>query len=358
MINQLIQGDALTILKTLPDKYINCCVTSPPYWNLRDYEILPSEWAEVTYSPMAGLPRIRVPKWTGCLGLEPTPEMFVGHIVEIFREVRRVLRDDGTLWLNFGDCYTPSAPGTMGDNIHIDGTKEATKRARKIMRPQIPEGLKPKNLVGIPWRVAFALQADGWYLRSDIIWHKPNPMPESVTDRPTKSHEYLFLLSKSRKYCYDLEAIKEPAVYSGNNNGVGFGHGTDKTERNRVRCCSFKRRVNESPPPGQPNNHRDNREDISYCDTRNKRTVWTVPTHSFSEAHFATFPPKLIEPCILAGCPNGGIVLDPFMGAGTAALVAIELGRNYLGIELSEKYIKLEEKRISEVQIRMPLSSG
>lgn len=354
-VNKIYCGDSLAVLKTFPDNSINCCVSSPPYWGLRDYGV------------------------NGQLGLEPTLEEYVTKLVEVFREVRRALRNDGTLWLNIGDSYAGcSIPG--GGDPTIGRRKFGQKTYNK---KTVPAGLKPKDMVGIPWMVAFALRSDGWYLRSDIIWHKPNPMPESVKDRPTKAHEYLFLLSKSQKYYYDAESIKEPAVYSGTNNGVGFGHGTDKENRNRSRinipsgwdtgkgshgsfhgngrakpdkCCSFKRKVKESPPPGQPNNHREDRQDISYSGTRNKRTVWTVPTHPFPEAHFATFPPKLIEPCILAGCPEGGIVLDPFMGSGTTAMVSAELSRNYIGIELNPNYIKIAEKRLSAVQVRLNMS--
>lgn len=342
----------------LSDNSINCCVTSPPYWNLRDYGV------------------------SGQIGLEPTPEEYVTKMVEVFNEVKRVLRQDGTLWLNLGDCYTPSAPGTMEDNIHIEGTKEATKRARKIMRPQIPKGLKPKDLIGIPWRVAFALQQNGWYLRSDIIWHKPNPMPESVRDRPTKSHEYIFLLSKSKRYYYDYDSIKEPSVYVGPNTGVGFGHGMDKEIRNRDRVRGSEgvlTGVNSGRryklPTGWDTNkgshgsfHKDGRRsgniERKYGEnrdrpgshlgssipwegnTRNKRSVWSVSTQAFPEAHFATFPEKLIEPCILAGCPENGIVLDPFMGSGTTARVSYRLRRNYIGFELNPEYIKIAEKRL------------
>ena len=179
-LNEIYVMDCLEGLKLLDDNSINCCVTSPPYWNLRDYGVKPTDWPAVSYIPMAGLPPISIPAWTGCLGLEPTVEKFVGHTVAVFREVWRVLRKDGTLWINFGDSYCSTAPGTMGDNVHIHGTKETTKRAKKTMRTETPNGLKVKDLIGIPWRVAFALQADGWYLRQDIIWAKPNPMPESV----------------------------------------------------------------------------------------------------------------------------------------------------------------------------------
>lgn len=344
MVNQIIPGDTLTVLKTLPDKLVHCCVTSPPYWNLRDYGV------------------------AGQLGLEPTPEEYVTNMVEVFREVRRVLRDEGTLWLNLGDCYAVGKPRT--EDICLDGGMRYHNRQSKLRAQE----LKPKNLVGIPWRVAFALQADGWCLRSDIIWHKPNPMPESVTDRPTKSHEYIFLLSKSRKYYYDAEAIKEPAKrWTGQaatfeRTGVvskhiipgqtAAQHRPNRSEKGKGPIGRGKQSYNlASGIKGQP------QQDHSGWiggdgETCNKRSVWTVATRPFPEAHFATFPQKLIEPCILAGCPREGITLDPFMGAGTTALVAIQLGRNYLGVELNPKYIKLAEKRISEVQIKMPLFGG
>jgi DNA modification methylase len=365
-LNQIIQGDCLHELKKLPEKSIHCCVTSPPYWGLRDYGIPTSEWPEVTYYPMSGTPPLTVPHWTGCLGLEPTPEMFVAHIVLVFREVRRVLRDDGTLWLNFGDTYVSTAPGTMGDNIHIEGTKEATKRARKIERRKIPEGLKTKDLVGIPWRVAFALQADGWYLRMDNIWYKTNPMPESVQDRPTKAHEYVFLLSKSKRYYYDNEAIKEPCVQEEWANGleecnrpnlrnvkVGGSKGAFGPPQSRTRTGNIERKYgNDRGRPGSQLG-----ANIPWEGTmRNKRSVWTVATTQFHEAHFATFPERLIEPCILAGCPVGGYVLDPFHGSGTTGLVAIKNNRNIIGIEMNPKYIEIEKKRLTDVQPTLCLS--
>lgn len=339
-VNKIYQGDVLEILKTFPDESIHCCVTSPPYWGLRDYGV------------------------EGQIGLEKTPEEYVSKMVEVFREVKRVLRKDGTLWLNLGDSYAMKFGGGKGRKSGT--TKAAVDEIEKPPR-EIPPGLKPKDLVGIPWMVAFALRADGWYLRQDIIWHKPNCMPESVKDRCTKAHEYIFLLSKNRKYYYDNEAIKEDA----------------KTGK------------------------------------RNKRSVWTVTTKPFKGAHFAVFPEDLIEPCILAGtspqaceicgapwervverkrfkrnelppsdpryrpnvyqgayngingkgdagytetktigwqptctCQNEGkgrcIVLDPFMGSGTTAVVALKHNRNYIGIELNPEYIKIAEKRIRQ----------
>lgn len=319
---EIKQGDALNVLKAMPDQSINTCVTSPPYWGLRDYGV------------------------DGQLGLEPTPAEYVANLVEVFREVKRVLRDDGTLWLNLGDSYASvhtggqkSAKSTVGSNM--PGVQE-------IRQPKAnPQeyGLKDKDLVGIPWRVALALQADGWYLRSDIIWHKPNALPESVKDRPTKAHEYIFLLSKSPKYYYDYEAIKEPAVSEGHrvsrdpNSHANTSHqGTAKKQDlvgNR-RYTGFNARWKNRPTQG-----------------RNKRSVWTVPTQPFPEAHFATFPPKLIEPCILAGCPVGGVVLDPFVGSGTTLLVATENHRKSIGIELNPEYIEIAKRRLNSVQLKL-----
>jgi len=300
----IITGDCRTELKKLPDKSIHCCVTSPPYWGLRDYGV------------------------DGQIGLEETPDEYVQQLVEVFREVHRVLRDDGTLWLNLGDTYVPTAPGTMGDNIHIAGTLEATKRARKIKRRKIPAGLKPKDLVGIPWRVAFALQADGWFLRSDIIWHKTNPMPESVKDRPTRAHEYIFLFSKSRRYYYDSKAVMEPCVQSNQRPVAGslgaFGSAQSR-RRGNSRGCEART-------------------------MRNRRDVWQVATVANKEAHFAQFPPKLIEPCILAGCPEGGIVLDPFAGLSTTGVVALKHRRRFVGIEINPHYAEMSHRRLATVE--------
>jgi len=287
-LNKILLGNAPDVLMELPDKSINCCVTSPPYWGLRDYGV------------------------EGQLGLERTPGEYVERMVTVFREVRRVLKNDGTLWLNLGDSYAGSGKGPS------NSLNKEYHHLEDKMGFIVPDGLKPKDLVGIPWRVAFALQADGWYLRSDIIWHKPNPMPESVTDRPTKSHEYIFLMSKNAKYYYDAEAVKENATCAGQDRGKSRNISPERTTI----------------------------MDNKQYDTRNKRSVWTVATQPFSEAHFATFPPDLINPCILAGCPEGGIVLDPFMGAGTTAVVCANLGRNYIGIELNPEYVHIANERI------------
>lgn len=269
---QLYQGDALETLKQMEDGSINCCVTSPPYWGLRDYGV------------------------DGQLGLEPTPDEYVAKMVEVFREVKRVLRKDGNCWLNLGDSYYSN----FGD------------------------------LVGIPWRVAFALQADGWYLRSDIIWAKGNPIPESVTDRPTKAHEYIFLLSKSKKYYYDADAIREPlSVHRAKQAGQKVEPGNDIVGR--------REQIEHARQRGS-GGHFDDHKWFMNPLGRNKRTVWNITTKPYKEAHFATFPPELPEICIKAGCPQGGTVLDPFAGAGTTLYVAEQLGRNSIGIELNPDY--------------------
>lgn len=355
----ILQGDNMAIMPQLDAESFNTCVTSPPYWGLRDYKVPPSKWPEATYIPMAGLPSMTVPAWTGCLGLEPTPEMFVAHLVLVFREVWRLLRSDGTLWLNLGDSYAGSGKGAWKNK---DGQKEVYvndpgNEVTKI--PKNPSGLKNKDLVGIPWRVALALQADGWYLRMDNIWSKPNPMPESVTDRTTKAHEYFFLLAKSERYYYDHEAIKEHLTESsitrlsqdieGQNgsiraNGGGKSNGPMKAVG---KAYSFKRKVNEGEVPGQPKQHREDRE---YSGSRNKRSVWTVPTAKFSEAHYAVFPERLIEPCILAGCPVGGRVLDPFGGRATTLKVANENNRECTVIEIGPHYVDIAKRWTAIVQ--------
>lgn len=298
---EIIQGDALEVLRTLPAGSVHCCITSPPYWGLRDYGV------------------------AGQLGLESTPEEYTARLVEIFREVRRVLRDDGTAWLNLGDSYAGSGKGPS--NAYARPAQCMSNVSAAPNRwISIPSGIKPKDLIGIPWRVAFALQADGWYLRSDIIWSKPNPMPESVTDRPTKAHEYIFLLSKSARYHYDADAVREPDGY------------TDHP-RNTINP--------PEPSGGLLREHMGIRKAEGRSGTgRNRRTVWTVPTQPYTGAHFAVFPPELIRPCVLAGCPVGGTVLDPFAGSGTTGLVALQNGRAFLGIELNAEYMELIRERL------------
>lgn len=298
MSTRILVGDCLDVLKTLDDGSVQCCVTSPPYWGLRDYG------------------------HGDQLGLESTPEEYVAKMVEVFREVRRVLRDDGTLWLNLGDSYNGVGRGTMANGLQI---------AARATKQRTVTALKPKDLVGIPWRVAFALQADGWWLRQDIIWHKPNPMPESVRDRCTKAHEYVFLLSKSERYHYDADAVAEAAIHAGRvveYDGTQKMCGVDET----------RRRTTIGGPGGS--------QSVTVGDTRNRRSVWSISTKPYSEAHFATFPPELPDACIRAGCPEGGTVLDPFGGAGTTGLVADRLKRNAILIELNPEYAKLAERRI------------
>ncbi|MHA2856906.1 DNA-methyltransferase [Paenibacillus lautus] len=378
----ILQGNCIEVMPQLKAESFQTCVTSPPYWGLRDYGLPPSSWPETTYTPMPGLPPVTVPAWTGCLGLEPTPEMFVAHMVLVFREVWRLLRKDGTLWMNFGDAYATTGYKTHDSSSYDVGGWDSDRRGQNVSRTAV-SGIKVKDLIGIPWRVVFALQAEGWYIRSDIIWSKPNPMPESIKDRPTKAHEYIFLLSKSDRYYYDHEAIKEPGVQNewangfrggayvqdstfdnqeggkrkakGNirvGTGVGFGHGTDARARGRerIKSHSFARSVKDSPPPGQPSQHRLDREDIEYNGMRNKRTVWTVATQPFPEAHFATFPEKLIEPCILAGAPVGGRVLDPFGGSGTTLKVALENNRECTIIEMGQQYVAIAQRRTAVIQ--------
>ena len=298
---KLMLGDCLERMRTLPDSCVNTCVTSPPYFGLRDYG------------------------HEGQIGLEDTPEAFVARLVEVFREVHRVLRDDGTLWLNLGDSYASSGKrGGAGDNIGSDGYI----RQGRDGRGRSPNGgLATKQLLGIPWRVAFALQADGWYLRQDIIWHKPNPMPESVTDRCTKSHEYVFLLSKGPRYYFDAEALKEQGVIPAGTKGA-----KGSAER------AAQSGVNSRPP-----------EYKIYDGMRNRRSVWTVTTKPFKGAHFATFPPDLIEPCVLAGAPVGGVVLDPFGGSGTTAGVALKHGRKAIICEINPSYVEMMSDRIKSI---------
>lgn len=298
----LLIGDCRDVLITLPAQSMHCCVTSPPYFGLRDYGA------------------------AGQIGLEPTPAGYVAELVAVFREVRRVLRDDATLWLNLGDSYAndgKSGGKTGGKQAYLDEASLLRNGREKRVT-----GLKPKDLIGIPWRVAFALQADGWYLRQDIIWSKPNPMPESVTDRCTKAHEYIFLMSKSARYFYDAQAIAETVV--------------DSTVERLAQ--DLEKQAGSNRVPGKTNG---NMKAVGY-EKRNKRSVWEVTTQPFTDAHFATFPPDLIEPCIKAGCPAGGTVLDPFAGAGTTGLVADRLQRHALLIELNPDYAGMAGQRTTD----------
>jgi DNA modification methylase len=307
--SRIITGDCRDALGTLPDQSIHCCITSPPYFGLRDYGI------------------------DGQIGLEQTPEAFVAEMVAVFREVRRVLREDGTLWLNLGDSYAANRSyqvfSTKGGPKHGIGQGVGGRGS------VVPCGLKQKDLIGIPWRVAFALQADGWYLRQDIIWHKPNPMPESVTDRCTKAHEYLFLLTKSERYYFDSKAMREPAA-----GGASKGNGQRLAERAVARTGGVINGGTAKSTLG-----------TSADETRNRRSVWTVPTQPYTGAHFAVFPAALIEPCVLAGSRPGDVVLDPFMGSGTTAQVAQALGRQWIGCELNTEYAPLQQARTAQAAL-------
>ena len=356
-IIQLYLADAMSL--PIPDNSVDCVVTSPPYWGLRDYST------------------------EGQLGLEETFEEWVVNMVAVFREVWRVLKPTGTVWMNLGDSY--AANGTTGGGGAVDtrtdgrkttpgdkvrGRKPEVRNARRI-------GLKAKDLVGIPWRVAFALQADGWYLRSDIIWSKPNPMPESVTDRPTKAHEYVFLLTKSPRYYYDADAIREAHTMTswtsdsdskGLNNANVREHARfeqklyNPSGRNKRTVWEIDTKYPDATYGGGGTSFKGHsghyKADGTIIDNplgKNKRTVWNIPTQPYPEAHFATYPEKLVEPCILAGCPQDGVVLDPFVGSGTTLLVAQRLGRKGIGTDISKEYLQLAEKRICDIPLPMML---
>lgn len=313
-MNNILQGDCLDHLRAMLPGAFQCCVTSPPYYGLRDYGNADQ------------------------IGLEETPELYVAKLVEVFREVRRVMREDGTLWLNLGDSYAGSGKGAW-DRTDVQKEVYVPKpNGREASMNKVPNGCKPKDLIGIPWMVAFALRADGWWLRQDIIWHKPNPMPESVTDRCTKAHEYIFLLSKSARYYYDAEAVKEIAVTAMKPNSPSIKVHNEQSQGRHGKTSMLYAG-----------------NDVLRPEYSNKRSVWTVTTKPFSEAHFATFPEDLIKPCILAGCPEDGIVYDPFMGAGTTALVAHKLHRNFIGSELNPEYIKIADKRLKPYLTQMKL---
>lgn len=313
----VLVGDCRAILRSLPSESVQCCVTSPPYWGLRDYGHADQ------------------------IGQEATPELFVQTMVEVFREVRRVLKADGTCWVNLGDTYAANRSYQVSDNKHTD--------VGNNMPMRVPEGYKPKDLVGIPWMTALALRADGWYLRQDIIWAKPNPMPESVTDRCTKSHEYIFLLSKSERYLWNLEAMREKAEKG----AAGSKFHTGETGEHQLGRSSAKPRIQGGRKDLRTDTESRHRSAIEGGQSlmenpdgcRNKRSVWNVPTAPYKEAHFATYPPDLIKPCILAATKPGDVVLDPFGGSGTTGQVALELGRKATLIELNPDYAKIIDQR-------------
>lgn len=329
---QILTGDALETLRQLPDCCCSTCVTSPPYYGLRNYGE------------------------NGQIGLEETPSEYIDKLVEVFREVRRVLKDDGTLWLNIGDSYAGSGKGRNKDGSfnekaeHIQSTGQRDSLIRRTLSKA--DSYKRKDLIGIPWLLAFALRADGWYLRADIIWQKPNAMPESVKDRPTRAHEYIFLLSKSEHYHYDAEAVREPAVGFYNAAPAG-SKGTGKPNaRRRGNSRTFRGGGVYTHDQAADNSAKVERQSHGLIPNetgkRNRRSVWTVATRPYKGAHFATFPEELVRPCVLAGSKLGDTVLDPFSGSGTTGTVAIQEGRDYIGIEINPVYSKMSEQRLCE----------
>ena len=317
----LYVGDAAEVLATLPHGSVDCIVTSPPYWGLRDYG------------------------HEDQIGLEATPEEYVQHLVALFRIARQVLREQGTLWLNLGDTYAGNRSYQVSDSKH-QAHEFGSSGAQRV-----PAGLKPKDLVGIPWMVAFALRADGWWLRSDVIWDKPNAMPESATDRPTHAHEYLFLLTKSDRYFFDQDAVRVPYKWDGRKKTTVQGAGGSLQHRDGERWPGIGKAHHEARGQMVAHGHDGSEPMEINHEGRNIRTVWTIPTANYPEAHFATFPEKLPSECIKAGCPEGGVVLDPFMGAGTTALVARKLGRRSIGIELSEQSASLCARRLQQLSL-------
>jgi len=381
MVDKILQGDVRSCLKQLEDESVQCVISSPPYWGLRDYGTATWEGGDPNCDHLVGrfttpvsdkqatsvgsgtkqasdvCPKCGARRIDSQIGLEPTPEAYVADLVEVFREVKRVLRDDGVLWLNLGDSYAGSGRGRNADGTHSKGGKEETNRgamdgrlvnAKSFSKHLIEEGaignawVKPpvgykcKDLCMIPAQVAIALRIDGWYLRSKIIWNKLNPMPESVTDRPTKSYEEVFLFSKSSSYYYDAESIKEPIAESTAEDPRLTREGYDVGRPERGFPGGNSRGSGLLVPKGDPGK-------------RNKRDVWTVATQPCAEAHFATFPPKLIEPMILAGSKEGDTILDPFMGSGTTAIQAVRLHRHYLGCELNPEYVAMANRRIADM---------
>lgn len=308
--DRILCGDALEMLRTLPDNSVHCCVTSPPYYALRDYGV------------------------DGQIGREDTPAQYVARLTDVFSEVRRVLRPSGTLWLNIADTY--AGKGNQGDSVDPKYPNGRTGQTVAINRRV--EGCKAKDMIGIPWMLAFALRDSGWYLRSDIIWMKANPMPESCKDRPSRCYEHVFLLTKSRSYYYDAAAIAEPVAES-----------TPMRMRRK-----FGKNKYSAGIPGQAHQHLNDYRPNGYAEEdipllRNKRDVWQINSVPYKSAHFAAYPPKLVETCLLAGCPQDGIVLDPFLGSGTTAAVAKQMGRHYIGIELNPDYCELAKQRIGGV---------
>ena len=377
----ILVGDALDGLKTLPDASVQCCVTSPPYWGLRDYGTAKWEGGDAACDHRANGERRQLPHGDGrkndsyaderhiipgvgasyksvcgkCgalridaqIGLEHSPEEYVSRMVDVFREVRRVLNPAGVLWLNLADSYNTYA-ANRGRGAGLNKNNHDAIPAIESGAGLSTDTLKPKDMIGIPWRVAFALQADGWWLRSDVVWSKPNPMPESVTDRPTKSHEYLFLLTKSARYYYDAQAIAEPATCADPRLVDGFVPMSDNGKRAGDPQARAQRWPGIGPQHAAERDRNESYEPMEMHPTRNARSVWSIPTSPYPEAHFATFPAEIPRRCILAGSRPADVVLDPFMGAGTTGLVARRLGRSCIGIELNPEYATLAKHRIED----------
>jgi DNA modification methylase len=384
---QILHGDVRDKLAELPAGSVQCCVTSPPYWGLRDYGTRSLVWggspecdhewigfsragksggldhsltytANQTFKQQQQQQCSKCAAWVGQLGMEPTPDLYVDHLVLVFEEVRRVLKSDGVLWMNLGDSYAND--GKWGGETGGKQSYLPDNDRKRVGREKRVTGLKPKDLVGVPWMAAFALRAAGWYLRSDIIWSKPNPMPESVTDRPTKAHEYIFLLTKSARYYYDAGAIAEPlsaamlAEMEQGYNGLGLkdyeGAGVQNPSSVKARIIANARSKVQMQKGSNADRNDGGASDIAPRGFgANKRSVWHVATQPFPEAHFATYPEKLIEPCILAGSKPGDTILDPFCGSGTTGAVAIRHQRNFIGIELNAEYIEIARRRIGAI---------
>lgn len=369
--NRVIQGDALSILTGLPDKFVNTIVTSPPYYKLRKYDTTPVKWPAVDYVLFRTM--VHIEEMECELGLEPDHYAYIGHLIAIFREARRVLRDDGTCWINIGDSYAAPGKNRTPEQAVQGSTLSGGKKTQiqAIQADKIKSGLKPKDLIGIPAMLAFAMRDDGWYWRQDCIWYKPNVMPESVRDRCTKAHESVLMFSKKEKYYYDSDAIKEPAIYDVDSTGTAHrkaraaGNKLEPTpERNGIRKAAFKdaslmlgkhQDQNKKRERGHEKAHQgfndrwDKMSKTEHCSgMRNKRDVWRIVPAQFPGAHFAVFPEELPSICIKAGCPVDGIVLDPFSGRGTTATVARKLSRNYLAIELQTDYVKMSEDYMNQ----------
>jgi DNA modification methylase len=333
LLNRTIIGDCVQVLDTLPERTFRTCVTSPPFYRQREYPIPPTAWPAVDYAPMPGLPVVHVPAMTCQLGMEPNPTAYVGHLLLAMRAVRRVLTNDGTLWIELGDSYYGQGGGAAGQSAVLNGraVTDSGARVRKVGHSRVA-GLKRKDLIGIPWRAAFALQADRWWLRAEIIWHKPSVTPESVKDRPTRAHSHVLLLSKRKRYHFDEKAIREPVTGNAHPRGKGVSSRTPLPGLGIKANTSFGAAVRD------------------LVDDRHARSVWTIYTVPYEGEHFSPFPRQIPQRCIMAGSKLGDAVLDPFIGSGTVGQVAESLGRHWLGIDLS--YADLSAERTAQAGLR------